>query len=149
MKTITSLLLGVLSIILSLLFLGLAVKSINLSANDYLIKGSEQTYTFFSTFITIAIIQAIIFIAFAVFACKCFGAFSIYYSNYQFNKRDRDIKKQTIESSYETLYNNLKGTNIEEERKKILREFYYPAKKAVNPTEKDIEILMRNIFTNK
>lgn len=138
MKTITAFLLGILFTSLTILLMVLATNSIDLSTNYYTIKGSEQQYDFFLTFLFTAIAQLIVAIVTSGLAVKSFQVFYSYYTMYMLRKRDNDITKQLIEANYNNLYEALRGTNIHEEKVRIIKEFYSKEKEKGHKVSKEL-----------
>lgn len=141
MKTITAFLLGVLLAVLSLTFVGLAFKSIDLSNQLYTTKGITDVQDFQFTFLTVALVQLVLAIILATYSFISFQLFLKYFNRYLADKRDRDVKKHIEDAKYNGLVDALNATNTIELKEKRVED-YYNATKGDRP-ELDLRDFMK------
>lgn len=138
MKTISTLLLGILSLIISITFITFAVESFTNSNQLYLGNTSNDLYDFKFTLVFTGFILVIIAMIFIVTSFTLFKVFYLYYLEAVERKRDKDIFKQLEDAKYDSLYNNLSKTNLYDEKKRIIYDFYRPKKSLSIKTMMDL-----------
>lgn len=140
MKTITTFLVAALLLLVSLLFLGYAFHSFNLSTQEYATLDGQMVYDFQNTFITVGVLQIIIFIALFGLAVKTFHLYLKLYSLYQERRRDNSIIDSVDEARYKELYDELYKVKDSKSKMKIVKDFFMP-ERANNTVDKLMESL--------
>ena len=124
MKTITSLTISIVLILLSALMLGFAFNTLE-QANDIVINiENDQQVDQTSPYVVYGLVQTFISLILMLKGVNIFHLFLTYYNEDQDNKRDNDIKESIKEAKYEQLYKDLNGTNLPDKRERIINEFY-------------------------
>lgn len=147
MKTIKSLLFGLLLTVLSFLFIGLAVRSTNYATTTYQEVNSTTPITFETTFIIMCIIQLVISILLLVKAVYFYKKFFAYYDETLENKRDNNMIKEYERQVYEDLYKRFNSAKTLEDKHNIIRNFYnLDDKRNEKNTIKDFEKFLKDIM---
>jgi len=124
MKTITSLTISVLLIVLSITMLGFALNNIT-QANDIVTSlETGQIVDQTMPYLVYGLVQVCIALFLMLNGIKVFHLFLKFYKEYQETKRDTEIKESIKEAKYDKLYKDLNATNIPEQRESIIRAFY-------------------------
>lgn len=124
MKTITSLLLGILLSSLAILFIVFSIKSLILTTYTFNVLGSTDVYSFGTTFYFIALVQLLIAIVCIIASTAYYMKTRKYYNETLARQRDTNILNTIKEQKYRELFNELAKCSNVEEKEAVLAKFY-------------------------
>lgn len=124
MKTIKSLLLGIFTLVLSIVSLCYAVVVVSDSTTMYYKVNQSEPTTFTATFVIAGIILFAVGLQLMLFSLAAFKLYRKYYNSYLDDKRDRDVQERVLTEEYNQLSKDLSDAPTIELKKVILKEFY-------------------------
>lgn len=124
MKTIKSFLLGIFTLVLSIACLIYSVIILTDSTTLYYKHNQLEPTTFTTTFVVVSVILFALGLQLLLWSLASFKLFIQYHNQYLFDKRDRQIRTQLTDESYQQLYKELAKTNNINVKEVILRTFY-------------------------
>ena len=124
MKTISTLLLSIVLLLLSGLILYFSINTIVNAFATYANIDTNVLYDFTIPLIIYALIQIGLSLYIFMHSTKLFHMFLKYYTNYTQKKRDKQIHKTVEEAKYDALFKDLMSTNQPDKLEEIVKEFY-------------------------
>jgi high-affinity nickel permease len=124
MKTIKAFLIGIFTLVLSVVSLVSACAVAIDSTTLYYKANQIEPTTFTTMFVVISIILFAIGLQLLILSVGAFKLFSKYHDMYLENKRDRQIKNQFTNETYQQLYKDLAEAPNLEIKEAILNTFY-------------------------
>lgn len=129
MKTIITLLLSVVLLLLSGLILYFSINTIDNAFATYANIDTNVLYDFTIPLLIYAILQLGLSLYIFMHSTKLFHMFLTYYSKYTQKKRDKQIHKSVEDAKYEALFKDMMSTNQPDKLDEIVKEFYQDKQK--------------------
>jgi len=145
MKTITALLKGIFTLILSVASLIYSIVVVSDSTTLYYKANQTEPTTFTTTFVVIGILLFALGLQLLSCSFGSFKRFNNYHNRYLENKRDRQIRTQLTNEAYQQLYKELSKTTDIEEKEQILKSFYREQDKQNQPN--NLDALLKSIIS--
>lgn len=129
MKTITTLLLSVVLLLLSGLILYFSINTIDNAFATYANIDTNVLYDFTIPLLIYAILQIGLSLYIFMHSTKLFHIFLICYNNYTQKKRDKQIHNVVKEAKYEALFKDIQNTNQPDKLEEVVTSFYSKSKR--------------------
>ena len=145
MKTIITLLLSVVLLLLSGLILYFSINTIDNAFAPYANIDTNVLYDFTIPLLIYALLQLGLSLYIFMHSTKLFHMFLKYYDNYKQKKRDKQIHNAVEEAKYDALFKDMKNTNQPDKLDEVVKEFYQAKQgesKGINSLKRFIEKLV-------